>query len=111
MRLSRGLEGALKQHARHVCRLSWEMVTHWPPLISAKPSEFREEWQDREYQFWDKTLTKFRLSYTRPVLFHNYEGRVGVKGWVGNKEPNSGTGEKVRRTPPTERGRRRTGNT
>ena len=109
IRLSRGLEGSLRQHARHICRLSWELVTCWPPLISARPSEFKEEWQDREYQYWDKSLTKFRLSYTRPVLFHSYEGRVGVKGWVGNKEPMSGTGGGgVRRTPPTERGRRRT---
>lgn len=111
IRLSRGQEGALRQHARHICRLSWELVTCWPPLISARPSEFKEEWQDREYQYWDKSLTKFRLSYTRPVLFLSYEGRVGVKGWVGNKEPVSGTGGGVRRTPPTERGRRRTGTT
>lgn len=109
VRPSRGLEAALRQHARRICQLSWELVTCWPPLISARPTEFKEEWQDREFQYWDKTLTKFRLSYTRPVLFHSYEGRVGVKGWVGNKELSGGGG--VRRTPPNERGRRRTVNT
>lgn len=111
IRLSRGVESSLRQHARRICQLSWELVTCWPPLIATRPAEFREEWQDREYQFWDKSLTKFRLSYTRPVLFLSYEGRVGVKGWVGNKESvPSGSGG-VKRTPPNERGRRRTVNT
>ena len=56
-----------------------------PPLIVCQPAMVKEEWQDREYEHWDKKLSSYRLAYTRPVLFHNYEGVVGVKGWVGNK--------------------------
>ena len=70
---------------RQACKLAWELVSAWPPIIAAQPLEFREDWQDREYQFWTKSDVKSHLLYTRPVLFHSYEGRVGVKGWVGNK--------------------------
>ena len=84
---------------RQACRLAWDLVTAWPPLIAARPKEFKEEWHDREFQYWDKGAVRCKLFYTRPVLFHSYEGCVGVKGWVGNKE----AGCSPRHTPPTER--------
>ena len=63
----------------------WHLVSVSPPLIVSQPPVVREEWQDREYEYWDKGLSSYRLAYTRPVLFQNYEGAVAMKGWVGNK--------------------------
>ena len=69
-----------------------------PPLIVCQPSVVREEWQDREFEYWDKGLSNYRLTYTRPVLFHSYEGVVGVKGWVGNKKTGGLSSPKHSRT-------------
>ena len=76
---------AMHRHVDQACRLTWSLVSVSPPLIVCQPPVFREEWQDREYEYWDKGLSSYRLAHTRPVLFQNYEGTVGVKGWVGNK--------------------------
>ena len=87
----------------HACKLTLDLVTAWPPLIVSEPSEFREEWHDREFQYWERSpapsptphrknsiknasAPPMKLFYTRPVLFRSYEGGVGAKGWVGNKD-------------------------
>ena len=82
MQLSRS---AVHRHVDQACRLMWHLVSVSPPLIVSQPPVVREEWQDREYEYWDKGLSSYRLAYTRPVLFQNYEGAVAMKGWVGNK--------------------------
>ena len=72
-------------------------MTASPPLIVSQPQEFREEWQDREFEYWEKKKrSSYKLFYTRPILFQSYAGRVGVKGWVGNRET-------MRQTPPIAR--------
>jgi len=76
---------SMKQHIQNACKLTWGLATAWPPLIVAQPGEFREELHDREFQYWDRSNQSLKLYYTRPVLFHSCEGRVGVKGWVGNR--------------------------
>lgn len=96
---SRSTEASLRQHMRQACKLAWDLVTAWPPLIATTPRDYREEWHDREFQYWDKKAVNFKLFYTRPVLFCSYEGCVGVKGWVGNKDVSSSP----RHTPPSER--------
>ena len=83
---SRSTEASLRRHMRQACKIAWDLVSSWPPHVLSEPKEFREEWQDREFQYWDKTAGKSRLLYTRPVLFTSYEGVVGAKGWVGNKD-------------------------
>ena len=83
MQLSRT---AMHRHVDQACRLMWNLVCVSPPLIVCQPSAFVEDWQDKEFEYWDKSLSSYRLAYTRPVLFHSYEGVVGVKGWVGNKK-------------------------
>ena len=104
---SRSSEAALRHHMTHACKLTLDLVTAWPPLIVSEPREFREEWHDREFQYWEKSpapspthhhhhhrkgsvtipsAAPMKLFYTRPVLFGSYEGAVGAKGWVGNKE-------------------------
>lgn len=75
----------MHRHVDQACKLMWSLVCVSPPLIVCQPTVVKEEWQDREFEYWDKSLSSYRLAYTRPVLFHNYEGMVGVKGWVGNK--------------------------
>lgn len=87
----------------HACKLTLDLVTAWPPLIISEPKEFREEWHDREFQYWERSPTPHRknsvtntsappmkLLYTRPVLFQSYEGGVGAKGWVGNRDKKVG---------------------
>ena len=87
---SRSAEASLRHHMTHTCKLTLDLVTAWPPLIISKPNEFHEEWHDREYQYWEKSPHKnsgrLKLLYTRPVLFKSYEGSVGAKGWVGNRD-------------------------
>ena len=87
---SRSAEASLRHHMTHMCKLTLDLVTSWPPLIVSKPEEFREDWHDREYQYWEKhkssTGRLMKLLYTRPVLFRSYKGNIGAKGWVGNKE-------------------------
>lgn len=94
----------------HTCKLMLALVTAWPPLIVSKPSEFREDWHDREFQFWEKSphknSTRLKLLYTRPVLFKSYEGVVGAKGWVGNKDREAGSGGGAH-TSPSHRGSRK----
>lgn len=95
MQLSRS---AMHRHVDQACKLMWSLVSVSPPLIVCQPAMFKEDWHDREYEYWDKSLSTYRLAYTRPVLFHNYEGQVGVKGWVGNKKPMMTSSPKVART-------------
>ena len=83
MQLSRS---AMLRHVDQACNLMWSLVCVSPPLVVTQPEQFREDWQDREFEYWDRSLHSYRLAYTRPVLFHNYEGYVGMKGWVGNKK-------------------------
>ena len=99
---SRSSEASLRHHMTHACKLMLGLVSSWPPLIVSKPTEFREDWHDREYQYWDKPSHKNstssssssrppKLIYTRPVLFRSYQGAVGAKGWVGNRDREVGT--------------------
>ena len=83
----------LKNHVEQACNLSWCLLTTTAPLIISCPQDINEDWQDREFEYWDKHVKNFRLYYTRPVLFGSYEGGVRVKGWVGNRDT-------LRRTPP-----------
>ena len=113
---SRSAEASLKHHMTHACKLMLALVTSWPPLIVSKPSEFREEWHDREYQYWDKSPpnkspSRQKLLYTRPVLFRSYEGSVGAKGWVGNRDREAGSGGGATSSPHHRGSRKsRTGN-
>ena len=76
---------SLQEHLSHVSKLAWQFTTSVPPLVLCRPTQFQEDWQDREFQYWNKTLKQFKLKYTRPILFHNCDGGIGVKGWVGNE--------------------------
>ncbi len=81
---SRLIHTSLQTHLEQTCRLAWALLTTSPPLVLAKPSKFRDDWLDREFEYWDRRARSSKLYYTRPVLFCSYEGVVGVKGWVGN---------------------------
>ncbi len=100
---SRSTEASLRHHVTHACKLTFDLVSAWPPLIVSKPPKFREDWHDREYQYWEKlsptstspsssptkspsTPQEPKLLYTRPILFESYTGKVGAKGWVGNRD-------------------------
>ena len=74
-----------QKHIRCLCELAWQCVTCVPPAVMEQPPTFSEELQDREFSYWNKGLKEFGLVYTRPVLYHSYEGVVGSKGWVGNE--------------------------
>lgn len=101
---SQSSDASLRRHVTHACRLSLDLVTSWPPLIISKPNEFSEEWHDREYQYWEKSSQKsLKLLYTRPVLFSSYEGSVGAKGWVGNRDLREGGAK----SSPSHRGSRK----
>lgn len=107
---SRSAEASLRHHMTHTCKLTLDLVTAWPPLIISKPNEFCEEWHDREYQYWEKSPHKnsgrLKLLYTRPVLFKSYEGSVGAKGWVGNRDRVRERGGATH-SSPTHRGSRK----
>ncbi len=81
---SRSIRSSLQRHVEQTCQLSWSLLTTSPPLIISQPLSFKEDWQDREFEYWDKRARSFKLYYTRPVLYRSFEGGVGVKGWVGN---------------------------
>lgn len=92
----RDVRTALQKHVDKACELVWKLITVTPPPIVSQPQKFREEWQDREFEYWDKKKrSSTKLLYTRPVLFQSYAGRVGVKGWVGNRDT-------MRLSPPKE---------
>ena len=91
---SRAIQSSIQSHVEQACKLAWNFIITCPPMIISHPSNFSEDWHDREFQYWDKRVQRSKLYYTRPVLFRSFEGGIGMKGWVGN------TPDTIQKTQP-----------
>jgi len=80
------IKGAvLDEYISTAVQLAWDMVTTQPPVVIDTPPHFSEEIHERQYTQWDEDLMNYDLSYMRPVLYYSCNGKLALKGWVGNK--------------------------
>lgn len=78
------LESSHEDHLGKVIELAWKFVTLPNPLIVCQPTVFNSQIHSPEFGHWDKHAVDFTLTYTRPVVYRNYEGVLAGKGWVAN---------------------------
>lgn len=81
-------DATIDQFTQTASKLSWDILTTVPPMISAEPcaDTYHSEWHEKEGEpTWNKNLSRYELVYHRPILFWSCEGTVARKGWVGNK--------------------------
>ena len=75
-----------EDHLTKVIELTWKFVTLPNPIIVCQPEEFDSKIHEPEYGYWDKRSKKFKLVYTHPVVYRNYEGVLASKGRVANTD-------------------------
>eukprot|EP00731_Ephydatia_muelleri_P010582 Em0005g1168a len=69
---------SLQEHLSHVSKLSWKFTTCIPPLVLCRPAQFQEEWQDREFQYWNKALRQFKLKVSIALQQGNTASVLGT---------------------------------
>lgn len=71
--------------------LAWNMITLVPPAIICQPTEYKEEWHEKQFTSWNKDLSDNPVVYFEPLLFYSSRGHVQCKGIIGNTQTSNMT--------------------